>query len=345
MRAGVKDILLKSFNKIEAFSLFHRFTRDRAAVFMLHHFCGPGEKDYRSLSADTLEYCLRYIVRHGYKTLPLSEFVSALDRKQSLHKTVVFTVDDGYRDFLQYGFPVFSRYGIPVAVFITTGFIDGTFSFWWDDIRQMVYQTEQTRIEVTVGGRHIRGDSATDQDKEALLHQIVEQTKKLPREEIGGVISDFARITGCGGIKERQDALSWTEINALAAEGVEFYPHTCTHPILSRCSDAQVRTEIFDSKETISTKLNAPANIFCYPNGRREDFDHRTINALISAGYIAAFTSEEGFDIAGGAPDMYQLHRYALSNDVTRFKQVISGLEALKTAVRPRKGHKGRGIK
>jgi len=300
---------------------------------MLHHFCESGVPDHRSLPADTLEKLLKYLVLNGYKALSLSEFVNALLEKQCLYKSVVFTVDDGYRDFLQYGFPVFLKYKIPVAVFITTHFIDGKFNFWWDTIREIVYQTELSKIEVRIGNKVIAGNSGTELEKEDILHRIIEHSKSLSRNQIDTVISDLSMVCGVSSIQRRQYALSWEEIIELESQGVEFYPHTCTHPILSQLSDSQVEKEIIESKETISACLKKPSNIFCYPNGRYGDFDPRAIETLRKSGYIAAFTSEEGFEFTTGTPDMYQLPRYALSDDVTRFKQIISGLEALKARI------------
>src|SRR5487761_450278 len=38
---------------------------------------------------------------------------------------VAVTVDDGYRDFLLHGHPVFLMYGIPATMFVVTDFVDG----------------------------------------------------------------------------------------------------------------------------------------------------------------------------------------------------------------------------
>lgn len=331
MGVRLKKKLLSICDRFSLFPLFNLFTRNRAAVFMLHHFGAAGIEDYRSLRADTLERCLRYIVDHGYHALPLSEFVNGLLQRRNLYKSVVFTVDDGYRDFLQHGYPVFAKYRIPVAVFITTGFVDGKFSFWWDNVRRILDQTPLPRIEIKIGDKVISGNSGTVPDKEAILHRIIEQMKYLPASEIPGVLSDLGRSCGIESYQTDNDALSWPQIKDLAGQGVEFYPHTSTHPILSQCPEPVIRKEISEPKETISACLKKPADIFCYPNGRYGDFDHRVIKALRASGYLAAFSSEEGFDRSDGSPDMFKLHRYALFNDVLRFKQIVSGLEAFKT--------------
>jgi len=334
MGAGIKKMLLRVCDRLALFPLFNIFTQNRAAVFMIHHFGEAGRQDYRSLGADTLEQCLRYVVDHGYRALPLSDFVDSLLQRRNLYKSVVFTVDDGYNDFLQHGFPVFSKYKVPVAVFITTDFIEGKFSFWWDNVRRIVYETKLSKIEIRIGNKVIAGNSGTESEKEKILHRIIEHIKYLPRDKIPGILSDLGRTCGIGEVQIDNDALTWAQIHELADQGVEFYPHTCTHPILSQCPDSAIQEEIFEPKKIISSYLQKPADVFCYPNGRYGDFDGRVIGALKKAGYIAAFTSEEGFDRSNGLLDMYQLHRYALFNDTLRFKQIVSGFESLKTHVR-----------
>lgn len=301
---------------------------------MIHHFCGSGVRDFKSLPADILEESLAYLVDNGYTAMHLSDYVNSLVNKKRLYKAVVFTVDDGYRDFLQYGFPVFSKFNIPVSVFITTQFIDGQFKFWWDKIRVIIYQTKFDKIEVRLGEKTIPCRLTTTLEKERTVHTIIEHSKQLLEDQIDKVIQELISACGISEIRAHQDALSWDEIIELDAHGVEFYPHTCKHPILSHCSDSQIKEEIYASQDAVAFRLQKPSKIFCYPNGRYGDFDDRAVEILKRAGFIAAFTSEEGFDRSGDKLDMFRLHRYAFSFDANRFKQIVSGLESLKYSIR-----------
>jgi peptidoglycan/xylan/chitin deacetylase (PgdA/CDA1 family) len=328
----MKKQLLKLCEQLNLFPLFNVFTRNRAAVFVMHHFCESGARDLRSLPADILEECLNYVISNGYRAISLSEYVSSLISREKLHKAVVFTVDDGYSDFLHFGFPVFSKYNVPVAVFITTHFVDGKTRFWWDNIREIVEQCKFSEIELELGGTTTSYKLWTNIEKEQSIHSIIEKFKTVSTEEIPYLTNKLISACGINEFEGKHNALSWDEVMGLQKKGVEFHPHTSKHPILIHCSDEEIENEVCEPKETICSRLQGPADIFCYPNGRLCDFDERTVEALKRAGYVAAFTAEEGFN--GPRSDMFRLCRYGFPQDVLAFKGIVSGLESLKYLIR-----------
>jgi peptidoglycan/xylan/chitin deacetylase (PgdA/CDA1 family) len=328
----MKKPLLMLCERLNLFPLFNPFTRNKATVFMIHHFCESGVRDLRSLPADILEECLHYLVSSGYRTMSLSEYVNSLTSRQDLYKAVVFTVDDGYSDFLHFGFPVFSKYNVPVAVFISTHFVDGKTRFWWDNVREIVEQCNLSEIELKLDGTTTSYKLRTDIEKEQSIHSLVEKFKTLPGEERPDLINALISAFGISELKGKHNALSWDEIIELQKKGVEFYPHTITHPVLRDCSDSEIECEVCEPKESIGCRLQRPADIFCYPNGRFCDFDERSVEALKRAGYIAAFTAEEGFNRPGS--DMFRLCRYGFPQDFLTFRRIVSGLESFTCAAR-----------
>lgn len=73
---------------------------------------------------------MRFLKRYGYNVVSLDQAVAALFHGQPLTgRPVVLTFDDGYRNFLEYAFPVLSRHRFPATVFLVTGRI-GQDSDW-----------------------------------------------------------------------------------------------------------------------------------------------------------------------------------------------------------------------
>ena len=73
---------------------------------------------------------MRFLKRYGYNVVSLDQVVAALFHGQPLTgRPVVLTFDDGYRNFLEYAFPVLSRHSFPATVFLVTGRI-GQDSDW-----------------------------------------------------------------------------------------------------------------------------------------------------------------------------------------------------------------------
>ncbi|HLI55904.1 MAG TPA: polysaccharide deacetylase family protein [Actinomycetota bacterium] len=61
--------------------------------------------------------------------------------------------------------------------------------------------------------------------------------------------------------------LTWSELAAVSAAGVEVGAHTHDHPMLDTLPHAKARQEITRSKELIEQHLQAPVGSFAYPHG------------------------------------------------------------------------------
>jgi peptidoglycan/xylan/chitin deacetylase (PgdA/CDA1 family) len=77
------------------------------------------------------------------------------------------------------------------------------------------------------------------------------------------------------------------ELREVAARGWEVGSHTCTHPWLPRCDDAQLARELTESKAALEQLLGAPCRTLAYPFGAH---DARVAAAAAAAGYDAAVT-------------------------------------------------------
>jgi len=81
--------------------------------------------------------------------------------------------------------------------------------------------------------------------------------------------------------------LSWSEINTLLSQGVEFGSHTLNHPNLTRIPLNKAQREIEDSKKMLEDKIGKEVHFFSYPFGKH----NRDIEKLVeNAGYKAGFT-------------------------------------------------------
>jgi hypothetical protein len=179
----MKKNLLKIADSFNLFPLFNRFTRNKATVFMMHHFCAWGERNAFSLPVDILDKCLQYLADKGYSAIPLSEYVVKLINRSGLYKTVVFTVDDGYDDFYNFAFPIFKKYGVPAAIFLISDFVDGKLKLWWDQVRYAVENIKGSEIDVCIGARKLRFSLRTRGEREVAIHEIVEYCKSISEDE------------------------------------------------------------------------------------------------------------------------------------------------------------------
>ena len=100
-----------------------------------------------------------------------------------------------------------------------------------------------------------------------------------------GVLNLEWNNLGPGGVTQR-------EVKVMLGDGWELDSHTVTHPDLTTVSDAQLQTELVQSRKDIRDKFGAKtAEFFCYPSGH---FDDRVVAAVKAAGYRGATTTQLG---------------------------------------------------
>lgn len=85
--------------------------------------------------------------------------------------------------------------------------------------------------------------------------------------------------------------MSWEMVKEMHEYGIDFQPHTATHPHLPTLSDKEIREEVRTSIKAIEDNLGKKCVLFCYPYG---EFDHRAVKILKEESVIAAAAEYPG---------------------------------------------------
>jgi peptidoglycan/xylan/chitin deacetylase (PgdA/CDA1 family) len=104
--------------------------------------------------------------------------------------------------------------------------------------------------------------------------------------------------------------MTWEQLSTLQNAGHEIGSHSVSHEILPLLDDAALSREISESLHSLNKNLGERSRSFCYPNG---DFDQRTLDLLLSAGYQCAVTVNEGANSLGAA--RFLLRRYFIHEE------------------------------
>jgi peptidoglycan/xylan/chitin deacetylase (PgdA/CDA1 family) len=113
---------------------------DRGAVILKYHRFGESGHPSTNVRLDQFEAHLAELAGGGYAVLPLTDVVRALaDGKPLPDRTVVLTIDDGWRSVYEQAWPRLRAAGLPFTVFVTTEALDGGFPAYltWDQVRDM----------------------------------------------------------------------------------------------------------------------------------------------------------------------------------------------------------------
>ena len=325
--------LITSLTKTAGGAAARRLTASAGRVLMYHRF-GDGS-DPRRLSRDAFEQQLQYLTRH-FRVRRLHDVVQALGEGRPLEpRTVVLTVDDGYADFVEYAYPLLQRYEVPATLFVVTDFLQRNSWLWFDRVHYLLRATALSRLDVRVGGTHVCCDLSTVAQRERAWSTVGELCMNMDtsgRAAVAAQLEQALEVYLPAWATAEYRAMTWTQAARLDPGLVELGSHTCTHPVLSRCTQAEIEQEIRASKEAIETRLDRRVRAFAYPHGERADYDERATAVARAAGYACATVAHGG--PLGRRVDLFQLERLSPAADVTQFRSTVNGLELLANRVR-----------
>lgn len=79
-----------------------------------------------------------YLSSHGYTTITAKQLIEAIrSHSQLASKSILVTIDDGYKDAFTYAFPILQKYHITANFMIPTGLIGGADYMSWGDLEEM----------------------------------------------------------------------------------------------------------------------------------------------------------------------------------------------------------------
>lgn len=250
---------------------------------------------------------------------------------------VAITVDDGYADFVELAYPILKRYDFPATAYVVTKFVDQGMWLWFDVIRYQVSQGKPGAYILEIAGDAyyiVLGDGRA---RSSAWHTLADACLPLPQSERMTTLSQIGKALQVP-LPDRPTAefraMTWDDLRKLDPELIEVGSHTCSHPILSRCSGGELEEELVDSKTTIERQLGREVTSFCYPNGQPGDYDARVMAAVQAAGYTNAVVAHG--TLVGVDTNRFALERTGAPVSDTAFRNTIDGYPHLLRQARRR---------
>jgi peptidoglycan/xylan/chitin deacetylase (PgdA/CDA1 family) len=277
----IKDKTLGFFVKTNGF-VSKQIYGGLGVVLMLHRVL-PAELRNKyilnrdlGITPDHLETVIVNLIKRGYCFVSLDELYAVLkEGKKSSEKLIVITLDDGYRDNMEYGLPVFRKYNVPVTIYITNCFPNQTAIYWWYLLESRIYNANQLTIETDTIKKEYSWK--TIQQGVALYPEIRNLLKALPKKDFAKTVNHSFQVDDTFHAEQcKKMALTWEEIKQLSNEsGVNIGAHTMNHLSLSTLTDEDLHNEIATSKLELEEKTGKTPEHFAYPYGGFEDAHSR----------------------------------------------------------------------
>jgi len=326
----MKFLIQKLLLGIPGFEAFCRLlTRKHVRCLMYHRFSDDGGTDPRYLDSSSLRAQMVFLTRFHHVISP-DRFADILRGKVGNgFCPVVITIDDGYRDFFDIAFPVFSEFRIPALLFVTTGFVSGKTWLWWDKLSYVLNCS--TRRELTWqddgGSRTLNLISQIDRDR--AWNYIADRFRFMSWTDTKSALERLAveldvQLPDIPPVKYA--AVTWDEIRKMGVEGgMYFGAHTVNHPILTRVGPEDARKEVLDSKRHLEKEIGKPIDFFAYPQGGPADFDAEIVS-MARVEFTGSFVAYQDMEVRG---DPMVLPRYAVTDDMIQFRWSLCGAELI----------------
>ena len=107
-------------------------------ILCYHRFAEECQ-DELCVSKEEFDRQIALLAGQGYHAISLGDLNEFLHYRRGLpEKSVVITIDDGYRSVYEIAYPILLKYGFTAAVFVYTDFISvGSKALTWDQLREM----------------------------------------------------------------------------------------------------------------------------------------------------------------------------------------------------------------
>lgn len=322
-----------------AYQMLRPFVSGVGAIVTLHHVRPPRPDRFQpnrllEVTPRFLEKVVRYLRRCNLDLVSLDEMHRRLTEGDFRRRFVCITIDDGYRDTLQFAYPILKRHEAPFTVYIPTSFPDRLGELWWLALEAVVARNEH--VSVLVSGRQQNFDARTVAEKRHLFEELYGWVRSLATEdELRKVVRDL-----CGRYQVDIAAfcdelcMNWDELAKLAADPlVTIGAHTVNHVMLAKVPERMARSEMEMSRSVIEASLGVRPGHLSYPVGDKTSAGPREFRIAAELGFKTAVTTRPGVLFPSHRQHLMALPRISLNGEHQQLRYVRVLLSGAATAV------------
>lgn len=271
-----------------------------AGVILMFHHVRPwsgkpfAPNRFLEITPEFLAKTVTTLRKDGFDIISMDEVPDRLRSRRPAPPFAVLTFDDGYRDNIEYGWPVLKRLKAPWTMFVVNDFASGHGRLWWLELEMAIERLD--RIEITLENERLVLATDTLAQKANAFDHLHRRLKAGPEEHLRAIIGDLSRQIGLDPDSlVRKLCASWDEIRMLAKDpDVTIGSHTLSHPILARHDAKFTTAEISRSKLVIESQLGRRVRHIAYPHGDRGSAGEREFELAQQSGYETAVTTRPG---------------------------------------------------
>jgi peptidoglycan/xylan/chitin deacetylase (PgdA/CDA1 family) len=311
---------------VGAILTLHHVRPARSAAFQPNRFL--------EVTPEFLDSALSLLRRQGFELISLDEMQRRLQVGDFRHRFVCLTFDDGYRDNLDWAYPILKRHKVPFAIYVTTSFPDRRGDLWWLTLEAVIAASD--RIELVLGDRVRRFTCRSTAEKYATMAAVHGILASLPSEDM--VRATVAELAARAGIDTADQCaalcMNWGELSRLAADPlVTIGAHTVNHPRLRKSSEPIALYEMAQSVARIDAMMGIHPTHLAYPFGDPSAAGPREFALAHELGFKTAVTTRPGVLFPEHRCQLTALPRISLNGEFQRLRYLKVLASGTATAV------------
>ena len=100
------------------------FSKDGSAIALIYHRFESNLYPSTSISQKNFYKQLQYLKENNFHVLPITTLIDFFYNEKPLpQKSVFITIDDAYKSFYEYAFPILKKFNFPFGIFLSTNFV------------------------------------------------------------------------------------------------------------------------------------------------------------------------------------------------------------------------------
>ena len=151
---------------------------------LCYHQISPKKSSGKiTISEETFDRQMAYLKNNGYHVLTMKQFLDFIEyRRRPPWKSVVITLDDGWKSARTIAYPILKKYGFSATLFLYTDLIESkqtSLALSWDDVR---FLKDSGLFEI---GSHTVTHSDLNKISEEQLQRELKESRRIIFEKVG----------------------------------------------------------------------------------------------------------------------------------------------------------------
>jgi peptidoglycan/xylan/chitin deacetylase (PgdA/CDA1 family) len=267
-------------------------------------------------------------LKDNFDVLPLSMLDEVLSAPGRHRRSVFLAADDGYANNLSVAQNILQELNLPWTLFLSTGHVDTAERNPMFVARLFFLFAPSAKYDIASLCAHLV--LSDGENRAAAADLWVGRLKALDagraQAALDSMRAQFEGLDALAGRYASDAFLTWPEVAALKADGVEIGAHAHWHwPMHAAQSPDYLGEQARLSRARIEAEIG-PCRYFAYPFGNTQDIGRDAWRAVRDAGYDYAFTTLSGS--LDASTNRWLMPRYGLALREPRLPALVPWLRA-----------------